>query len=290
MELLELDAGVVRRLCVNVDDPLPAVVSFGVHAFTASAVEPATLRLLATDNWNADPRELFQIPEAVAWFRRLWLEGKPLLRLLTECSADTPTEDRLGLSQMEVSTLGFGWFNVYALGMCTVEGARLEHGPEGPAWGLEMTGPATRDAVRAELLQMTPANPEGYTYHAATDRRWFMEQNAPAAIAAVRKLLADGHTDHAVLVLSVDDSAGGKLAQVLADRPGVREQIARHRAEDLHPAVVCGMERPAAAVALDAFAPEAAKHIGGGPAPNGGLWAAFVAFEGTTLAMFTGDE
>jgi hypothetical protein len=291
LEVLELPGGLLRRVCVDVSDAFPAVISFGVHALTAQHDGRPTLRAIAVDNWNADPRELFQIPEAVAWFRRLWADGKPLLRLLSESTADTPPEDRLGLSQRDVSALGFGWFDVWAVAACEIVSAELRDTPDGPVWGLEARGNRTREDVRAELLEMTPANPEGFTFEAAADRRHFMEENAPHVGKAVRELLAAGHADHALVVVSLEDSAGGRMAQVLAEtRPGFAAEVAAHRAGGLHTAVVCGIPRLAAAAALDAFAPGAAQRMAAAPPPGGGVWAAFVAFEGTTLAVFTGDE
>ena len=286
-------SGQVRRVAVNVNDPLPAVVSFGVHSMTQNA-GGHTLRFLAADNFNNDPRELFQIPEAAAWCRRLWFHGAPLLRLLTESSGDTPADDRLGMSQREVSQLGLGWWEVYVIGFCNPS-ARLQ--PEGgddggPVWELAGTTDRPRDELRAELLQMSNANPEGYTFDDAANRRWFSDRNMDAARRAVDAMVGEGRPDSVVFVLSLLDAEGWRVANATVDAATLQNQLKRCRADDTHPAAVVAVDRSVAATVLDMFAPEASKHVAAGSPANGGLYVAFVAFNGTQLAAIhpTGTE
>jgi hypothetical protein len=289
LEVAQLEGGEVRRLCVDVADPLPAVVSFGVHAFTQPANGPV-LRAVAVDNWNDDNRELFQIPEARAWFGTLWHKGKRLLRLLTESTSDTPPDDRLGIPQHEVSQLGLGWWDVYVLGVCEVEAAAYDaHAPGGPEWGIAAVAPdhRTRDDVRAELLQMSPENPEGYTFDDATARNIFTANNMPDATEAARAVPG---TDTAVLVLSLLDPVALKLAHLVADAAAIQRVLADSKPRDLHPAAIVAVDRRAVAEAVEPFAPDAAKIMAKGRPETGWHWAVFVAHNGTTLARVNGTE
>lgn len=282
MEVLPLNAGTVRRVCITTTDPLPAVVSFGRNAMvTNRKTDEHTLRFIAFDDWNHDSRELHQIPEAREYCRRLWHEGKPLLRVLSESSADTPADDRLGLSQHDISQLGLGWFEIYTLGMCDVIAAELVDGPDGPGWNLAAVGPkgASREAVRAELLEMSPANPDGYTYDDAANRRVFVNNNMPMALNAVRK----NGAGHVVLVLSLLDDVARQLADALAPEADHREHIATCREKDLHPAAVLAVPVPNAAQLVRPFAPGAAGTIDAGPSKPGCTWGVFVAFNGTSI-------
>lgn len=285
LEVLQLDGVTVRRVCVNVLDPMAAVVSFGVHSLTTGGAGH-TLRFVAVDNWNDDARELHAIPEAREWFARLWRDGKPLLRLLSESSADMPPDDRAGLSPRAVSQLGFGWREVWVLGHGNID-ARLATGDDGgPVWELEVEAATTLEKLRAELLQMSPENPEGYTHDDATNRRWFMQQNMGRALNAARSV----GPSHVVLVLSLADAVAGRLATELAGMTGQAENIAAAivdaRRADLHPGAIVGVPRESAAALLGTFAPEAAARIAaGGPPKPGCVWGVFVAHNGTTLAQ-----
>ena len=293
LEVFELPGGDVRRVSINATDPIESVVSFGVHALTAHHDGRPTLRVVALDNWNDDPRELFQIPEAVKWCRRMWAEGKPLLKLLTESTSDTPPDDRLGMSQRDVSGFGFGWFEVFLRGEGRVVDAQLNDTPDGMVWSLFETADVSRDAVRAELLEMTPATPEGYTFDAAADRRRFLELNGSGVDAAARELAAGGLTDYVVLVLSLDDPAGMRMGVAVAAGGGVHDIAAQahaNRGKGLHPGVLCAVRRTVAAVALDALAPGAAQRVAAGPPNGGGLWVVCVAFGGTMLTVWNGAE
>lgn len=289
LEVAQLDAGEVRRLCVDVADPLPAVVSFGVHAFTQPANGPV-LRAVAVDNWNDDARELFQIPEARAWFGTLWHEGKRLLRLLTESTSDTPPDDRLGLPQHEVSQLGLGWWDVYVLGVCEVEAAAYDaDAPGGPEWGIAAVAPdhRTRDDVRAELLQMSPENPEGYTFDDAAARAVFKNNNMPAALKAAR---ATRDRDAIVLVLSLIDPVALEAARLFVDAAAIQQTLADCKRRNLHPAAVVAVDRKSAVGFLEPFAPEAAKRVAAGAPETGWHWAVFVAHNGSALARVNATE
>jgi hypothetical protein len=285
LEVLPLPGGEARRLCVDVDDPLAAVVSFGTNAMVSPATGPC-MRLVAVDNWNTDARELWQIPEARAWFQQLWNEGKPLLRLLSESTADMPADDRFGLNEREVSQLGFGWWDVFVVGMCTVEYAEPRDTPHGQVWGLAaapLDGVATRESVRAELLQMSTAQPEGYTFDDAANRRVFMRNNMDNAAAAARKC---GQPDAAVFVLSLLDVVGLQIANGLGAGDRIRATMEDCRRADLHPGMVVAVPRTAMAEALSSFSPDNAARVAAGPPKPGWQWAAFVAFNGTALAAF----
>jgi hypothetical protein len=282
LEVLPLATGTIRRVCVNVDDPLAAVVSFGVHALT-SGHEPdrPTMRLVCVDNFNNDPRELHQIPEARAWFRRLWHEGKPLLRLLSECSGDMPADDRLGLTDRAVSQLGLGWFDCYVLGVCEIDATLQTHADGGPWYELACSSIGTREEVRAELLQRSPENPEGYTFDDAANRQIFTRNNMDAAGRMLERCTV---ADPVVLVLSLVDEVAGKLARQIGDAAAIQSTLEDCRRRDLHPALVVAVPRELAAEVVEPFAPEAAA-IMGKPHPEPGThYAVCVAFGGTTLA------
>lgn len=282
LEAMQMDGGTVRRLCVDVRDPFAAVVSFGRHALTAGATEGHTLRFLSVDNWNDDARELAQIPEARAWFRRLWHEGKPLLRVLSESAWDMPADDRLGLSQLDATYLGLGWWDIYVLGCMDVAGEIVQT-PEGPVFQLAGAGDRPRDEIRAELLQMSPHQPEGYTFDDAANRSVFVVNNMPGAVKASRAMGPD--TDAVVLVLSLLDPVAAKLAHELGDADAIRRMVADCRKRDLHPGMVLGgVSRMVAANVVEPFAPGAARRMAEARPQNGWHWGAFVAFNGTTLA------
>lgn len=282
LEVVELDAGHVRRLCVNVDDPLAAVVSFGRHALTHAANTGHTLRFLSVDNWNDDARELAQIPEARAWFRRLWHEGKPLLRVLSESAWDMPADDRLGLSQLDATYLGLGWFDVYVLGCTDIAGEHVET-EHGTVFQMAGAGDRTREDVRAELLQMSPHQPEGYTFDDAANRAVFVSNNMAGAVKASRAMGRE--TDAVVLVLSLLDPVAAKLANQIGDAEAVRRMVADCRTRDLHPGMVLGgIPRATAAEIVKTFAPEAARRMAAARPENGFHWGVFVAFNGTQLA------
>jgi hypothetical protein len=282
---MESPAGQIRRVCVNVEDPMPAVVSFGVHALTQPADGPV-LRVLTVDNWNHDSRELWQIPEAREWFAQLWRDGKRLLRVLSESTGDMPPDDRLGLTGRELSQVGFGWWDAYVVGMCHVDVEQLQTGnADGPMWQLAAVAPGnrTREEIRAELLQMSPEQPEGYTFDDATARRVFGQNNMPAALAASRSMGADADT--VVLVLSLLDPVALKLARVVVDESSIQNALADCKRRDLHPAAVVGVPRHVAAEAVQSFAPGAAQRMAGGRPETGWHWGVFVANNGSTLAV-----
>jgi hypothetical protein len=282
LEVLPLNTGTVRRVCVNVDDPLPAVVSFGVHALTA-AHEPdrPTMRLVCVDNFNNDPRELHQIPEAREWFRRLWNEGKPLLRLLSECAGDMPADDRLGLTERAVSQLGLGWFDIYVFGLANIDATLTTHTDGGPWYGLAADTEKTREEIRAELLQRSPENPEGYTFDDAANRQIFTRNNIELAAGVLERATMP---DPVVLALSLLDPLAAKLARDLHDGPALEHTMAEARRRDLHPALVFSAPRELVAELVDTFAPEAAAKLRQPHPEPGKNYAVFVAFGGTTLA------
>jgi hypothetical protein len=170
------------------------------------------------------------------------------------------------MSQRDVSGFGFGWFEVFLRGEGRVVDAQLNDTPDGMVWSLFETAAVSRDAVRAELLEMTPATPEGYTFDAAADRRRFLELNGSGVDAAAREL-----------------AAGGGVHDIAA-------QAHANRGKGLHPGVLCAVRRTVAAVALDALAPGAAQRVAAGPPNGGGLWVVCVAFGGTMLTVWNGAE
>ena len=93
LEVFELPGGDVRRVSINATDPIESVVAFGVHALTAHHDGRPTLRVVALDNWNADPRELFEIPAA----RELAAGGLTDYVVLV-LSLDDPAGMRMGVA------------------------------------------------------------------------------------------------------------------------------------------------------------------------------------------------
>lgn len=148
---------------------------------------------------------------------------------------------------------------------------------------MEGVGDRTREDVRAELLQMSPDNPEGYTYDDAANRGVFTHNNMPAALKASRAMGAE--RDMVVLVLSLLDPVAAKLANMMAEPDAIQRTMADCREKDLHPAAVVGLPRELAAGAVHPFAHEAAARVGKGAPENGWHWGVFVAFNGTTLAI-----
>ena len=77
-----------------------------------------------------------------------------------------------------------------------------------------------------------------------------------------------------------------KLAAGIADADAIRQTMLDCKRRDLHPGAVVALPRVAAAEAIRPFAPGSAAHMAGGPPKPGWHWAAFVAFNGTTLNAF----
>jgi hypothetical protein len=291
MEILDIADGVqVRRLLVDITEPLEAIVRWAPRAFLQNAPE-STLRTLSLQNFDDDPRELWQIPEARAYLARLWREGKRVLQVLTESTSDTPLEDRHGLEQLAVSATGLGWLEVYLFGQHAVLDATLETTEGGPAWSVAVEGLPIerREAVRAELLEITEDNSDGYTFDSARERTEFAEAHVPAIQSAARRLVDEGHLDSVVLVLSLLDRFGRDIAVAVGGNDLVRGQLEHCRADDLHPGAVLAAPRESTARLLAHFAPHAGKILAE-PSPAGTFWTVTVATGGTQVGRVHAAE
>lgn len=287
MDVLPLDDGAqVRRLIVDATDPLPVVVRWCRRALLTAA-PPRCVRVLAVRNWDDDRRELLEIPEARAYFRRLWHEARPLLRLLSESTWAPLPDDTLGLPGQVLSGFGMGWLDVYVAGFCEL----LEHSPvtteHGPAVRVELAGMSEekRAELRAELLEATDDNPGGLSFDAVAARTHFIEAHVPAITKAVEQLVRDGEPDSVVLVCSTLDEVGRELAVRLAGNEAVRAHLQRCQADDLHAGVCITAPRPATAELVAGFAPQAAGMLEA-PAAAGSVWVLAIVEGGTQVARF----
>jgi hypothetical protein len=280
------DGSQVRRLEIDATDPIEVVVRWGRRAFLEAA-PPRVIRVVTIGNWNDDPRELYEIEECRAYLRRLWEEGKPLLRLLTESTADCPDDDRLGLPPAVLRGLGWGWHEVYAFGFCDVEreGDVIEE-DGGPSWVVAIRGldQAKRGALRAELLGITPENPEGYSYSGARDRAAFSRAHSAAVRAHAAEIGSGEDRDEVVIVLDLLDHIGREIAVAIGGAAAIREQLARCQADDLWPGAVIAAPRGDTVQLLETFAPESAQAISS-PAPAGGVWAVTLAAGGSVVGL-----
>jgi hypothetical protein len=155
------------------------------------------------------------------------------------------------------------------------------------AWLLANNGSQLRQIEAAEgephgmESRRPPENTEGYTFDDAANRRVFMQNNMSTAVESLR---GSKIVDAVVLVLSLADEVGGRIARELLGDVAAGYTVEDARRDDFYTAVAVAFERPAAAELLATFAPEAAA-IMGKPHPEPGThYAVCVAFGGTTLA------
>ncbi len=296
MAVLPLDdehGSQARRLEIDATDPLDVVVRWGRRAMLEAAPD-RVLRVLTVTNWDDDPRELYAIPEAREYLRRLWAEGKPLLRLLTESTAECPEDDRLGVPPHVVRALGFGWREVYTFGHHAIEQAGPVEVLDGvPSYTVAISGltESKLDELRAELLGISPESPDGYTFAGARDRTSFARAHEREVRAAAVRLAREGHLDSVVLLVDLLDDVGRQIAVVVGGNEAVRGQLERCRADDLHPGAVLAAPREATARLLAGFAPVAAGILAE-RAASGWCWVVTVAAGGTQVGRvsFTDEE
>lgn len=285
------DDSQVRRLEIDATDPLDVVVRWGVRAMLEAAPD-RVLRVVTVRNWDDDPRELYEIEESREYLRRLWADGKRLLRLLTESTGDCPDDDRLGVPPHVLRGLGFGWREVYTFGHCAVEREGDVVEADGvPSWVVSVRGLTEQklDGLRAELLGITDDTPDGYTYDAARERVALTTAHAESIHAAAVRLAGDGHRDSVVLVLDLLDPIGRMIATTVGGNDQVREQLERCRADDLRPGAVIAAPRESTVRLLQEFATGAAGELAV-PAPPGLCWVVTVAAGGTQVGRVSVTE
>jgi hypothetical protein len=284
------DGGQVRRLELDAEDPLPVVVRWCRRALLEAAPDEC-LRVLTVKNWNEDERELLHIPEARAYFRRLWFEGRPLLRLLSESTWAPLPDDSHGLPGEVLSSLGMGWLDVYLAAFCdVVEQERIE-GQYGPVYSVGMRGidDESRHRLRSELLEATDDNPGGLAWDAVAARTRLMEQHKPALAHTAAELERAGRTDWVAIVCSLLDEIGRELMVRLYGGQAVREHLERCRRDNLEPAAVVSAPRVAMAEVLEPFAPGAARTLAE-QLPAGELWVVSIAGGGTQVGRLKVSE
>lgn len=288
MVVMPMDDGLeVRCLEIDAEEPLPVIVRWGRRAFLQSTPSQS-LRTLTVSNWNGDRRELFEIPEARAYMRRLWSEAKPLLRMLSESTTAPRPDDLNGLPPGMLSLAGMGWLDVYMIGHHELERAEEPSGELGvpfKVWVQGMTDDQ-RDQLRAELLQVSDDNPGGVSFDAAAERTHFMSAHTDKLREMAVAVIEDGKTDHALVIASVLDDVGRKLSVLIAGDKATRENLERCRAGDLHPGTVFVAPRAAVVDLVQEFAPNAAGMMKE-KLPDGEFWVVSVAAGGTQLGRFS---
>ena len=288
MVVMPMDGGLeVRCLEIDAEEPLPAIVRWGRRAFLESAPSQS-LRTITFSNWNSDRRELFEIPEAREYMRRLWSEAKPLLRILSESTTAPRPDDLNGLPPELLSLAGMGWLDVYMIGHHELERAEepsAELGVPFKVWVEGMTDDR-RDELRGELLQISDDNPGGLGFEAAADRSHFMSAHSEKLREMATGLVEEGKVDHALVIASVLDDVGRRLSVLLAGEKATRENLERCRANDLHPGTVLAAPRAAVVELVQEFAPNAAG-IMGEKLTDGEFWVVAVASGGTQLGRFS---
>jgi hypothetical protein len=274
--------GPVEIRCIMFDARDPASYLSGPQLFKGlvSDAPPRLIRTLCFRNWDFDPRELWEIPEAREACARLWDEMRPIVRLLTESTLATPADDAHGLPQQAIAAGGLGWWEIYLYGHCRVDAA----GREGMRWNLLFDHGETtsREEIKAELFDITADNPLGYSFDAAADRRHFFEMNADAVSDAISRLPPDGHRDVVVMVLSLIDEQAKRIAVALAGNEAVRSSIEQCRKDNLHPGMVISAPHDIAATYLDHFASGTAKEVRIMPKSHLGIIT--IAHGGTSMA------
>jgi hypothetical protein len=286
MAVLPLEDGPqVRRLELDATDPLPVVVRWCRRALLEAA--PADcLRLVVFKNWDDDERQIFDIPEARAYCRRLWLEARPLLRLLSESTWAALPDDRHGLPGEVLSALGLGWFDVWLAGFGEVLEQEQMPGDYGPVYRLEMIGLSKRAELRAELLETSDENLGGLSWDAVSERSRLMRAHRPALAQQAGELHARGLADWVLIVVSLLDEIGRELMARLYGPAAVREHLERCRRDGLNPAAVVAAPRDDTAKVLAVFAPAAAGTLAE-PAGEGEYWVVTIAGGGTQVGRFS---
>lgn len=288
MVVMPLDDGLeVRCLEIDAEEPLPTIVRWGRRAFLERS-PTKSIRTLTVANWNTDLRELFDIPEAREYLRRLWNEAKPLLRMLSESTSAPRPDDLHGLPRFAVTLAGLGWLDVYMIGHHQLSPAEEPSGdPDVPfAVWVEGMSDARRDELRAELLQVSDDNPGGLGFDAAADRSHFMSAHADKLRQMAVELIKEGKMDYALVIASVLDDVGRRLSVLIAGEQATRENLERCRASDLHPGTVLAAPRTAVVDLVREFAPNAGG-IMAEKLPTGEFWAVAVAAGGTQLGRFS---
>ena len=291
MSVLPLDGGAqVRRLEIDATDPLDAVVRWGRRALLhAAPVE--CVRVVTLKNWDEDEREILDIPEAREYLRRLWHDGKPLLRLLSESTTAATPDDSYGLPPEILSAFGLGWLDVYMVGFCDTEERELAPSPTGPAYHVTVRGmsPEKREQLRGELLEVSADNPGGVGFDAVSQRSRLAEAHVERVHQVAGELMAIGKPDTVLVVASLLDEIGRQLAVAVAGADEGRRHLQRCEEDELHPAAVLACPRPAAVQVFRTFAPDVAQSLEQVLEP-GEFWVVTVAAGGTQAGRISLQE
>lgn len=284
------DGPQVRRIEIDTTDPIEAVVRWGRRALLEAAPVEC-LRVVSVKNWDADRRELLEIPEAREYARRLWAEGKPLLRLLSESMWSPVPDDSCGFPAEVLSAFGLGWLDVYLLGFCDVVDSEPVETETGTAYRVGMVGMGTkrREALREELLEVSDSNPGGVGFDAVRDRTHLAQSHTETLYKAADELVHAGQFDHVLVIVSALDVVGRDLIVRLVGQEQARQHLERCRADDLHPAAVFHCPRSLAIDGVRPFAPQAADTIGE-QLPPGEFWTLTVASGGTQVGRIRNTE
>lgn len=291
MLVLPIDAGPqVRRIEIDTTDPIDAVVRWGRRALLEAAPVEC-LRVVTVTNWDNDERELLEIPEAREYARRLWAEGRPLLRLLSESMWSPVPDDSYGLPPEVLSAFGLGWLDVYLLGFCDVADSQPVETETGTVYRVGMVGmgPERRESLRAELLEVTDNNPAGVGFDAVRERAHLAQAHTETLYKSADELVQAGQLDHVLVIVSALDLVGRDLIVRLVGQEQARQHLERCRADDLHPAAVFHCPRSLAIEGIRTFAPQAAATIGE-QIPPGEFWTLTVAGGGTQVGRIRNTE
>lgn len=291
MLVLPLDDGPqVRRIEIDTTEPLEVVVRWGRRALLEAA-PPECIRVVSVSNWNEDERELLDIPEARAYARRLWVEGKPLLRLLSESMWSPIADDCYGLPTQISSAFGLGWLDVYILGFCRMVDRELEASELGPAYAVTVEGlnDEKRATLRRELLEVSDENPGGVGFDAASERAQFARAHAPTLAKLVDELARAERFDVVLLAVSMLDELGRELVVGVAGHEEGRRHLERCRPDDVHPGAVFAVPRIMAVDGLRPFAPQASRTLEE-QLPRGEFWTVTMAAGGTQVGKMRTPE
>jgi len=211
------DQAEVRTAEIDINEPISHVVRLVAPGLLAGVSALTIIRTLTLQNFDNDDRPLVFIPEARAYCKNLWADGKQLLRLLIESTFDAPPDDRPGLTNEELMSLGLGWWEVYCIGSNKSEWLvpKWARPDSSDAAALDPGVSEARRKAHDELFHEMDRGLFGYTPEAAAKRlRLFDALQTEIAAMLLAKTENDLEGD-TIVIVSLADEQGAAIDRQL---------------------------------------------------------------------------